>query len=83
MRTIKIEAPPPVMTHHCGGCTHQPVCPSAAAADREAARIVALHPEQGWSLLCNGLVQFDDTGVILPDGRAVGPHRPTDSPSRG
>ncbi len=34
------------------------------------------HPEQGWSLLCNGVVVFDDTGEILPDGRTVAPHRP-------
>jgi hypothetical protein len=34
---------------------------------------VARHPEQGWSLLCNGIVLFDDTGLLLPDGRAVVP----------
>ena len=26
-------------------------------------------------LLCNGVVVFDDTGEILPDGRTVAPHR--------
>jgi len=36
---------------------------------------VASDPEQGWVLLCNGVVVFDDTGEILPDGRAVPPHR--------
>jgi hypothetical protein len=40
---------------------------------------VATHPEQGWSLLCNGVVMFDDTGELLPDGRVVGPRRPTDT----
>jgi hypothetical protein len=23
-------------------------------------------PEQGWSLLCNGVIVFDDLGEILP-----------------
>jgi hypothetical protein len=50
------------------------------ATDREAARAVARHPEQGWSLLCNGVVLFDDTGELLPDGRVIPPHRPTDHP---
>ncbi|RCG24081.1 hypothetical protein DTL70_12410 [Streptomyces diacarni] len=58
------------------GCPHQPSCPTAEAGDREAAQPVAFHPEQGWSLLCNGVVLFDDTGELLPDGRVVGPHRP-------
>ncbi|HZE37193.1 MAG TPA: DUF5999 family protein [Stackebrandtia sp.] len=56
-------------------CSHEPQCPEAADADREAARVVASHPEQGWSLLCNGVVVFDDTGEILPDGRCIDPHR--------
>jgi len=59
-------------------CPHQPLCPSAAELDREAARTVACHPEQGWSLLCNGIVVFDDTGELLPDGVVIAPHRPTD-----
>ncbi|KWX02225.1 hypothetical protein LI90_3268 [Carbonactinospora thermoautotrophica] len=33
------------------------------------------HPEQGWSLLCNGVVLFEDTGELLPDGTAVPPSR--------
>jgi hypothetical protein len=40
---------------------------------------VAAHPEQGWSLLCNGVVMFDDTGELLPDGRVIAPRRPTDA----
>jgi hypothetical protein len=39
---------------------------------------VACHPEQGWSLLCNGVVVFEDTGELLPDGGVIDPHRPTD-----
>jgi hypothetical protein len=57
-------------------CPHSPACPGAGAPDHDAARVVSSHPEQGWSLLCNGVVVFDDTGEILPDGRAVAPHRP-------
>jgi hypothetical protein len=56
-------------------CPHQPPCPSADEPDREAAHVVAAHPEQGWSLLCNGVVLFDDTGDLLPDGRIIAPHR--------
>ena len=59
-------------------CVHQPTCPDAEAPDREAAHTVAYHPEQGWSLLCNGIVLFEDTGELLPDGRVIAPHRPTD-----
>jgi len=57
-------------------CQHQPPCPPADAPDREAAHVVASHPEQGWSLLCNGVVMFEDTGALLPDGRSIPPHRP-------
>ena len=52
-------------------CIHTPACPDASASDRDAAHVVASHPEQGWSLLCNGVVLFEDTGEILPDGRCV------------
>ena len=61
-------------------CLHRPQCPSADCPDRGAARIVSFHPEQGWSLLCNGVIAFDDMGEILPDGRAVPPHRRADVP---
>lgn len=57
-------------------CKHTPKCPSADSSDREAAQVVAAHPEQGWSLLCNALVLFEDTGELLPDGRIIAPHRP-------
>ncbi len=56
-------------------CGHLPACPPADAADREAARLMISHPQQGWGLLCNGVVVFDDTGELLPDGRAVAPRR--------
>ncbi|MBP5880728.1 hypothetical protein F3K37_42250 [Streptomyces sp. LBUM 1477] len=57
-------------------CTHTPKCPSATSSDREAAHVVAAHPEQGWSLLCNGLLLFEDTGELLPDGQVIAPRRP-------
>jgi hypothetical protein len=56
-------------------CEHQPPCPNADAVDHDAARIVSYHPEQGWSLLCNGVITFEDTGELMPDGRCVQPHR--------
>ena len=56
-------------------CPHEPRCPSADASDREAAPTVACHPEQGWSLLCNGVLVFEDTGELLPDGQVIAPHR--------
>jgi hypothetical protein len=61
-------------------CAHQPPCPSADASDHDAAHPVASHPGQGWSLLCNGVIVFEDTGELLPDGRAIAPHRPTRRP---
>jgi hypothetical protein len=57
-------------------CPHTPACPSAEARDHDAARLACSHPEQGWTLLCNGVVVFEDTGELLPDGRAVAPRRP-------
>ena len=64
-------------------------CPPAEAIDREAARVVACFPEQGWSLLCNGVIVFEDTGELLPDGthdraapRPAPATRPVRSPRR-
>ncbi len=64
-------------------CPHQSPCPPADHVDRAAARTIACHPEQGWSLLCNGVVLFEDTGQVLPDGRIVPPQdrRPKDLPT--
>ena len=46
-------------------CSHLPACPPADRPDRDAARTVASHPEQGWSLLCNGMIVFDDMRASL------------------
>ncbi|WP_326784998.1 DUF5999 family protein [Streptomyces sp. NBC_00151] len=53
-------------------CSHRSSCPSA---DTAAAHIVSAHPEQGWNLLCNGAIVFDDSGELLPDGSVIAPHR--------
>jgi hypothetical protein len=59
-------------------CQHQIPCPSPQTPGRATARVVAAHPEQGWSLLCNGVVLFEDGGLLLPDGQAISPRRLTD-----
>ncbi|WP_374194256.1 DUF5999 family protein [Streptomyces sp. N35] len=56
-------------------CPHWPACPTADNPDRDAATVVAAHPEQGWSRLCNGVLVFDDTGELLPSGEMVPPRR--------
>jgi hypothetical protein len=56
-------------------CMHSPMCPPADASDRDAAHVIASHPEQGWSLLCNGVVLFEDTGELLPDGQSIAARR--------
>ncbi|MGI5141987.1 MULTISPECIES: DUF5999 family protein [unclassified Streptomyces] len=58
-------------------CAHLPPCPSADRPDHDTAVVVSAHPEQGWNLLCNGTIVFDNTGELLPDGRTVAPLRTT------
>ena len=60
-------------------CPHVPPCPAADRPDRAAAGTVAFHPEQGWSLLCNGVIVFDDLGEIRPTAWDSPPHRLTRS----
>ncbi|MFF3499890.1 DUF5999 family protein [Streptomyces sp. NPDC003247] len=50
---------------------------SSPSASADAAHVVAARSEQGWSLLCDGTIVFDDSGELLPDGRVVAPHRAT------
>jgi len=54
-------------------CQHLPTCPNAQAPDRLAARIADRRSGQGWSLLCNGVVLFEDGDALLADGRAAAP----------
>lgn len=56
-------------------CRHNPTCPSGQAPDREGAKVLFQAPVQGWSLLCNGVILFEDTGSVLPNGQAMPPHR--------
>ena len=67
-------------------CQHLPHCPAASAPDRDAAHVVADHLEQGWALLCNGVVAFDDGVDLLPDGslgRLPEQRRPAPAPRAG
>ena len=52
-------------------CPHTPPCPSAAAADAAAARIVSEHlQDSGYALLCNGAVLLEGDGLLdLPRQR--------------
>ncbi|MDQ2796280.1 MAG: DUF5999 family protein [Actinomycetota bacterium] len=68
-----INTPIETEAHH--PCVHVPCCPSADAADHQAAHVVSAHPEQGWSLLCNGVVAFEDFGEILPNGQCIAARR--------
>ena len=52
-------------------CIHSPCCPAAETGEACQAQAVCRHDEQGWWLLCNGVILFDDGGAILPDGSAV------------
>ncbi len=56
-------------------CPHQPPCPTADSPDRETACLITACPEQGWNRLCNGVLLFEDTGELLPDGTVIRPHR--------
>jgi len=57
-------------------CAHQPPCPPADATGRLSAVVIAARPEQGWSLLCNGVITFEDTGAIAGE-HVVSPQRVT------
>lgn len=52
-------------------CHHPHPCPDVTSDARDLAAVIASRPEQGWRLLCNGVVLFDDDGALLPDGSAV------------
>ena len=53
-------------------CSHSPQCPAADSAARTLAVVIASHHEQGWTLLCNGVVHFDDGVDLLPGGTIAG-----------
>jgi hypothetical protein len=76
--TKQREQPPESGTARC---RHQPACPPSTGPGRLAAVVIAAHPEQGWSLLCNGVITFDDTGAIAA-GHTIPPQRGRSSPRR-
>ncbi|MFE6185489.1 DUF5999 family protein [Streptomyces sp. NPDC056465] len=57
-------------------CSHTPPCPPATDPDGEAAKAVGRVDVQGWAKLCNGVVVFEDTGALFPNGQIHAPHRP-------
>lgn len=75
MRNIRVRS-----TSAGSVCHHVPRCPASSARERLSALVAAPHPEQGWNLLCNGVVVFDDGGALLPNGEAIAP--PSATPSR-
>ncbi len=44
-------------------CAHRTSC---NPTDSPSPHVVAAHPEQGWTLLCDGAIVFDDTGNYGP-----------------
>jgi hypothetical protein len=81
MTTALATTVPPTTTHPAtqSMCQHEPPCPTEDASNRDAARVIARFAEQGWSLLCNGVVCFDDLGELLTDGSSVAP--PSSTPA--
>ncbi|MCM0619871.1 DUF5999 family protein [Nocardioides bruguierae] len=48
-------------------CHHVPTCPDARDPHATAAHTVSDHDvDQGWQLLCNGLIVFHDGGCLVP-----------------
>lgn len=55
---------------------HPPACLSdGRLPGRDAAHAIAHKFEQGWVLLCNGVLFFADTGELLPNGQVIAPRR--------
>lgn len=57
-------------------CVHQPECPPAAAPAFHTAHQVLRCLATGYSRLCNGVVLFEDTGYVKPNGEFGPPSRP-------
>ncbi|MGW4250654.1 DUF5999 family protein [Streptomyces californicus] len=58
---------------------HTPPCPTGDAPGRQAARVFTALPEQR-DLLGNGVLLFEDTGDLQPDGQII---EPCNAPSTG
>lgn len=75
MIETQIESSAAVARASRHSCDHVPCCPTADDVDRDAAHVVSARPEQGWSLLCNGVVVFEDFGELLPNGQSIDSRR--------
>ncbi|MFB7481160.1 DUF5999 family protein [Streptomyces anulatus] len=53
--------------------SHTPPCPPADGPDHEGAKVVARDNGVGFSRLCNGVLLFEDTGGLQPDGQIIEP----------
>lgn len=62
-------------------CRPAPLCPPPDAPGRPAPRVIAIRPEQGWSLLRNGVMGFGDTGALFPGWPVIEPGRMACKPS--
>jgi hypothetical protein len=56
-------------------CRHEPTCPAADQPDHDAAKVIAHDYSVGYSVLCNGVVVFEDTGELVGTN-PIEPHRP-------
>lgn len=63
--TALIDRPDRLAAAHTGSCPHTPPCPMRGAPGADGARIAFDCPEQGWALLCNG--------IVLADHQPLGP----------
>lgn len=64
-------------------CPHQPACPEFDSPDAGAAMVIAGHDEQGWRLLCNGTIAFEDGSLLLPsDAVRMRSERPALGPTQ-
>jgi hypothetical protein len=51
-------------------CGEDPECPDATDPDALRSRVRTGFPEHGCSMLCNGVLLFDDGTLVLPGGTA-------------
>lgn len=55
-------------------CAHVPTCAEQDSPLAGTARVLVAHYEQGWCLLCNGLIRFDDGTELRTAPPVVRPH---------
>lgn len=72
MPTVHVDAADELTADRC---QHDQECPAADHPGHATARAVAMHPEQGWTLLCNGVIVCEDGGELDPAGHVTGEHR--------